>query len=488
VVFLAGSRAYKLKRALQLDYIDASTAGRRHTLCEAEVRVNLRTAPALYLGVAAVTRSQDGTLSIDGAGSPVDWLVVMNRFDQEALFDRLAEAGHVPLPLMSDLAQVVASFHSDAAPRSEFGGRRGMQDVVDGNARGFEEFGTGVLEQSVVQRVMNETVAELGRCSALLETRRQAGFVRHCHGDLHLRNIVLHNDAPTLFDAIEFNDSIACIDVLYDLAFLLMDLWERRLPQHANVVWNRYLAGTGDLEGLPLMRLFLTSRAAIRAKVAATAVHVQTQPEEQEESRSLARAYLDLAGGLLRPPRPCLVAVGGLSGTGKSTVSRALAPFVGAAPGALVLRSDEIRKEMRGVPATETLAAEAYAGDTTNLVYSALTERAQLILRGGYGVIADATFLEPGHRDQIEAAALELDVPFVGFWLNAPSRVLFERLRSRRGDVSDADPAVLRDQLRRDPGPLRWIPLDASLSADRLVQQAMPRLRDVPSDAQPLDM
>src|SRR6266545_136468 len=292
IVFLAGSRAWKLKRAVRLDYIDASTPERRKVLCEKEVQLNRRTAPSLYLGVVAVTREADGSLALGGSGTPVEWVVEMHRFDQDALFDRLAQQGRLDVTMMTRVAAAVATFHRDAAPRRDHGGTAGMRWVVDGNAIGFSKFGSALFEAATVSRVIDDTRRILERSAPLLESRRESGFVRQCHGDLHLRNIVLHNGTPTLFDGVEFNDEIACVDVLYDLAFLLMDLWRRQLPAHANGVWNRYLAETEDLGGIALMPLFLSCRAAIRAKTNATALAVQTDSARGRELQTSAREYL----------------------------------------------------------------------------------------------------------------------------------------------------------------------------------------------------
>ena len=214
--------------------------------------------------------------------------------------------------------------------------------------------------------------------AALLDERRASGFVRQCHGDLHLRNIVLLDGRPTLFDGVEFNDKIACTDVLYDLAFLLMDLWRRGLPRHANAVWNRYLSDTGDLDGLSLLPLFLSCRAAVRAKTSATAARLQPDARRGNELQALAREYLAMAERLLHPPRPCLVAVGGFSGTGKSTLALGLAPSVGAVPGAVVIRSDEIRKRLSGVSPLDRLGPEGYSSEMSERVYATVAERARL--------------------------------------------------------------------------------------------------------------
>jgi aminoglycoside phosphotransferase family enzyme len=220
--------------------------------------------------------------------------------------------------MMPALAHALASFHRDAEPRRDHGGAPGMRWVVEGNASGFAEH-DDVLDPRICEQLTTRTRAELDRHEALLDARRDAGLVRQCHGDLHLRNIVWLDGRPTIFDAVEFNDEIACTDVLYDLAFLVMDLWRRRLPQHANAVWNGDLAQTDDLGGLALMPLFLSCRAAVRAKTSATAARMQSDARQAEELRQLARTYLVLADRFLTPSPPVLVAVGGFSGTGKST-------------------------------------------------------------------------------------------------------------------------------------------------------------------------
>jgi aminoglycoside phosphotransferase family enzyme len=307
VVFLAGSRALKLKRAVRYDYLDFSTAERRRACCEAEVALNRRLAPAIYRGVVAVTRDADGRLALGGAGAPVEWLVDMTRFDEAGLADRLAEAGALPVAAMAALAAAIAAFHEGAALRTDKGGAAGMRWVADGNRASFDEFGDAVFPAAARARLVRDTAGALESASARLDQRRAAGFVRQCHGDLHLRNIVLLEGRPTLFDGVEFNDEIACTDVLYDLAFLLMDLWRRRLPRHANAVWNHYLEAAGGVSGTSLMPLFLSCRAAVRAKTSATAARLQPDVRRKNELQALAREYLAMAEGLLHPPGPSRV-------------------------------------------------------------------------------------------------------------------------------------------------------------------------------------
>jgi uncharacterized protein len=477
VVFLVGERAYKLKRAVKFDYLDFSTPERRQQMCEAEVRLNRRTAPELYRRVLAVTRRADGGLALGGDGAPIDSVVEMNRFDQRGLFDRLAVAGGLQLELMAPLATAIAGFHGSAESRREHGGKAGMAWVIEGNAAGFAEFGRTCLDPAAVSRVIDDSWHELNARAEILERRRDAGFVRQCHGDLHLRNIVLLNGRPTLFDGVEFNDEISCTDVLYDLAFLLMDLWRRRLPRHANAVLNRYLAEAEEWDALCLMPLFLSCRAAVRAKTSATAAaHVHNDDARSGELHATAREYLAMAVRLLHPPRPCLVAVGGVSGSGKSTLAIGLAPAIGSAPGAIVLRSDETRKQLSGVPLLQHLGSEGYSARMSERVYDTLAERAARVLRGGHSVVVDAVFARPADREAIERVAAAESVPFIGLWLDASDSVLVSRVAQRRNDPSDADAGVVHLQRTQETGAVGWPRLDGSGSVAAVRSAARDRL------------
>jgi aminoglycoside phosphotransferase family enzyme/predicted kinase len=472
IVFLAGARAWKLKRAVRYDYLDFSTVERRKAMCDAEVRINRRTAPDLYRGVVPVARQPDGALALGGAGTPVDWVVAMERFDQEGLFDRLAARGSLNLDLMRPLSAAIARFHRAAEPRFDHGGARGMLWVVEGNATGLAEDGAGILDQAGCAELIRHSREEIARHRPRLESRRGSGCVRQCHGDLHLRNIVLIDGHPTLFDGIEFNDEIACTDVLYDLAFLLMDLWRRQLPRHANVVWNGYLSDADELGGIPLLPLFLSCRAAVRAKTSATAANLQADPGRKRELQDLARTYLTMAGELLQPPPACLIAVGGFSGSGKSTLARTLAPLIGTVPGAVVIRSDETRKQLCGVDPFQRLGPEGYTAEVSGRVYATVAHRAGQVVAGGHAAIADAVYARPADREAIERVAAAAQVPFVGLWLDAPEAALIARSAHRRLDASDADAAVIRQQAAQDPGPIAWRRLDASRAPEDVLRTA----------------
>jgi aminoglycoside phosphotransferase family enzyme/predicted kinase len=472
IVWLVGERVYKLKRAVHFDYVDFSSSERRRIACEAEVRLNRRTAPSLYLGVVPVTLEAGGRLALAGRGEPVDWLVEMVRFDQTTLFDRLAERGRLDPGLMEGLADAIARLHDDAERYPTRGGSSGMAWVVEGNVSGLAEQGAGILDAGDVARLTAATRAALAAHAQQLDDRQKRGLVRACHGDLHLRNICLLKGRPTLFDAIEFNDDISCIDVFYDIAFLLMDLWHRDLRAHANVVLNEYLARTKDWDGLGLLPLFLSCRAAVRAKTSATASQMQHDRTDVPVLREASRQYLGLAAQLLQPAPPVLVAIGGLSGSGKSTLARHLAPSIGAAPGAVVVRSDVIRKELLGVPSTTRLGPEGYTSEMNRRVYEVMTTRALAVLTAGHAVVADAVYARSVDRDAIAGVARAAGVPFVGLWIDGPSELLARRLRDRAGDASDATPEVLAQQVRTDCGVLDWNRLDGTQAIEQVVRSA----------------
>ncbi|KJB96276.1 bifunctional aminoglycoside phosphotransferase/ATP-binding protein [Skermanella aerolata] len=449
MVFLTGDRVYKLKRAVSFPYMDYGTREKRAAACEAEVKLNRRTAPSLYLGLAPVLRGAAdgfrlGPLVQRAEGEAEDWLVVMARVDREALFDRMAESGRLDADLMRRLADAVAAFHASAERFTDRGGQAAMRWVVEDNVAELAErpdlFGPDRLA-----RLADLSRVALDRHAGLLDLRRDGGLVRYCHGDLHLRNICLVDGQPTLFDCIEFNDDIAIVDVLYDQAFLLMDLEHRGLRSLANALFNRMLERTGDIGGLVLLPLFLSTRAAVRAKVEASA----------GKDRS-AREYFDHALTAIDPPGPKLVAVGGLSGSGKTTVARMLAPDIGPAPGAVVLRSDAVRKELWGVAETDRLPPEAYAPDMTHRVYAELADRARRIVSAGHGVVVDAVHARIGERAALEDLARRLGVPFRGIWLEAPPEVLIARVEARTGDASDAGESVVRRQLTYALGEISW--------------------------------
>jgi aminoglycoside phosphotransferase family enzyme/predicted kinase len=476
VVFLAGAFAYKIKRAVRLPYLDFSTLEKRRAVCRREVAINKITAPDIYIGVEPIVRRADGTLSISGAGEPVEWAVKMRRFRQAGLFDTLARKGALSKELMAPLAATIADLHARAKPQRGEPGAQNMAHVVRSITASLNN-APPLLDPVAVKNFARTMRTALRAQTALLDERASKGNVRRCHGDLHLQNIVLIEGQPVLFDAIEFDEAIATIDIFYDLAFLLMDLWHRGLKDHANALFNAYLRVGGAreplaaLRGLALMPLFLSARAGVRAMVTLDKMPFVTGAERRKTVGELIE-FFELANTFLHPRRPELIAVGGLSGTGKSTLAAALAPDIGAAPGALVIRSDVERKRLAGVAEKKRLEAGQYSTAATGRVYAALAGKAKTALAAGHSVILDAVFAREDQRGRAEEVAREAGVPFAGVWLEAPDRQLIERVHTRTGDASDADAGIVRQQLTYDTGHISWKRVDASGGPDIVRERA----------------
>lgn len=478
LIFLAGDRVYKLKRAVKLPYLDFSTLDKRAAACEHEIERNRPAAPEIYIGTLPIVRREDGALALGGEGVPVDWVVVMNRFDQAGLFDNLAQKNRLPLAHMTSLAEQVADYHDNATVFRSIDGGASMATTIGRLVRSLYEAGD-VIGLDRAKRFARQIVAELNARNRLLCERARGGHVRLCHGDLHLRNIVLHGDRATLFDAIEFDDRLATTDVLYDLAFLLMDLWHRDLKAHANRCFGSYASKaieTKDLGGLATLPLFLSTRAAVRAVVAIDQLAL-AEPSGRQEHIEEIDAYLSLAMDFLAPAKPVLIAIGGLSGTGKTSVSASLAPRIGRAPGALHLRSDVERKRMAGVDPLARLPQSAYSRSNSDKVYHRLFERAERALKAGQSVIVDAVFQEAAHRRAIEQVAARAQVPFFAAWLVAPQAQLIERVERRKNDASDAGATVVVKQFAKVTRVTCWETIDAAQEIVDVVRQirvAMP--------------
>jgi uncharacterized protein len=461
LVFLAGDRAYKLKRAVKLPYLDFSTAQLRREACAAELALNRRTAPSLYLNLRRLGRDAAGRIGFVDDGPALDWVVVMRRFDQRLLFDALARQGKLDGPLMDALADHIARFHEAADRHLDRGGAAEMAELAELQHRCLAAVQGGGLSGERIDGIFENWRERLETITALLDRRGADGKVRRCHGDLHLRNICLLDGKPALFDCLEFSDALATIDVLFDLAFLLMDLEHLGLAQLANRVMNRYLDRTEEDNGLAAMPFFLSMRAATRAHVTATSVSAARGPGAMEDVAAEARRYLELAHRFLRPEPSRLIAIGGLSGAGKSTVAADLAPERGLRPGARLLRSDVARKLMLGVAPEVRLPAEAYTPEITRRVYDRLRQKASSGLAAGYSVIIDAVSLKPDERRSFADVAAKAGAPFTGLWLEASAEAMTGRIGSRSGDASDATPEILAQQLRQELGALDWIRIDA---------------------------
>ena len=453
-IFLAGDTAFKVKRRVELGYLDYSTLDLRYWALDRELRFNRAAASDIYRAIRKVTRARAGGLELDGDGEVVEYALEMRRFDESYVL--AARPWAVDGKLADALGREVALAHARAELRPLGGGGKALKYTIDSNAKLIRELAPQLGDERV-EALIAATDAEYFRREPLLDARREAGFARQCHADLHLGNILLENGQPVLFDCIEFNDVLSDIDVQYDLAFLLMDLDFRRRRDAAVRVLSAYVDeglrhfGPDLLQGLAALPLMMAVRAGVRT-------HVQAHSGDLEA----ASAYLEAGLRHLAPPPPKLTAVGGLSGSGKSTFARLIAPGLGASPDAVVLRTDEIRKRLLGVAPDASLPATVYSPSFYDEVYERLLSEARLLLAAGRAVVVDATFMQPELRSRVEALGREVGVPFHGVWLEAAPEILAQRIEGREGDASDATVATLRMQLERDVGAISWVRVDAS--------------------------
>ena len=446
LVFLGPDTVWKLKKSVHLAFLDFSSVEARRHFSERELALNAQAAPGLYRDVVPIRRQLDGTLALTAEGPVVDWVLRMARVPAADFLTTIVAESRLDPPLLDAIADAVAAYHQALQPLPN--ARPDMRWIADGNVHSALDAG---LPPDTVQAWGRAITRALDTLTPWLEQRAIDGFVRRAHGDLHLGNVCLWDGKPVLFDALEFDENLATIDLGYDLAFLLMDLEHQVGRAAANRVLNRYVARTGDAALVEALPAFLSMRAMVRAHVAARS----GQPEA-------AQSYLASAIAYLRPAKPIVVAVGGLPGSGKSTLARALAPELGSSPGALVVRSDEIRKRLFGSAPEQRLPQAAYTPKISRQVFEILAETVRQAAAAGHAVVADATFMSAKHRTMVTEAARKTGVSFAGFWLQAPMKELERRVAARTGDASDATVAVLRAAAPHDPGPVDWNPIDAS--------------------------
>jgi len=470
-VFLGGNVALKIKRAVRYDYLDQSSPDLRRALLDRELALNKPTAPMIYRDVVPVTRAADGGLEIDGAGPPVEWVLRMHRFAADCEMTQVAASGRLTDAVAEALGQAVQQFHATCPERQDRGDEL-VRDILDELGRVLPSLESAV-GGGLVHAFLGRARQRLDALGPILRERSALGHVKRVHGDLHLRNLLLIDGRPVLFDALEFDERLATCDVLYDLAFLLMDLCHRGLGRQANVAMTAYLLAAEGAEdtGLSALPLFMSIRAAIRVMVL-----LQTDQATGQTGASSREAwlYLTQAVGHLDDARPVLVAVGGMSGTGKTVLARDLAPEVGLCPGAVHLRTDTERKaQARRVD---------YAPDARRAIYDRMFARAANLLAAGRSVILDGTFLDDRQRSAAKAIAASSGIGFCGLWLTAPLPVLIDRVVSRRGDASDADAAVVRAQSASADAPVQcrhWKTIDAGGTTDMTRAAATAALESV---------
>jgi uncharacterized protein len=453
-VFIGTDTVWKLKKSIKMPFLDFRTRASRAHFLRRELELNSPAAPAIYRDVVGIVRQPDGTMGF-GEGDPIDYVLRMARVPHRDFLDVIASEDRLTADLLDALGDAVSAYHAARPPLYGRDNVELMRRLTAGNARSALQVRLASADVLAWKRQM---MAAIEVRHTWLAARSCDGFVRRCHGDLHLGNICLWDGKPVPFDALEFDEDLGTIDVAYDLAFLLMDLDHHAGRAAANRVMNRYVARTGDTGLAGGLALFLSQRALVRAHVLAAT--------GQDGS-----AYLAAAMAHLEPAEPLTIAIGGLQGTGKSTLARAIAPDFGAAPGALILRSDETRKRLWGVAPEARLPPAAYTKGANTATNDALIEQAQVAAEAGHTVIVDATFLDVEVRRAIAPAGR----PFLGIWLQAPLAVLEQRVAARTGDASDATVGVLRRSAQGDPGAGDWLAVDVTDYAQALetVRQAI---------------
>jgi aminoglycoside phosphotransferase family enzyme/predicted kinase len=452
-VVLTGPYAYKIKKPVNLGFVDFSTLVKLHFFCQEELRLNRRLAPQLYLDVVAIAGTPEHP-RLHGQGAPIEYAVKMVQFAQDTLLSHLIDAGTLHVAHIDHLAQEVSAFHTRIAradPTSRFGTPEVVYQPVQENFRHLFD----AIDDPVRQAHARELEAWCQRTFAAHRldfiARKRDGFVRECHGDLHLGNMILLDDAVVIFDCIEFNDTLRWIDVSSDVAFLIMDLEDRGRPDLAHRFLNGYLEATGDYGLLVPLPFYRTYRALVRAKVAGIRFgQSNLSPAEVQHLREAFGSYLNLAERYTRPSRPQLWITHGLSGSGKTYQTQQLLE----ATGAIRLRSDVERKRLCGLAplerSTGRRARDLYAPDVTQRTYDHLAQQAARVIGAGFTAVVDATFLQRAQRDAFRRLAAQLGVPFMILAFRAHPETLRRRVaqRSAQGvDASEADLAVLQGQL-----------------------------------------
>ena len=446
-VLLTGHDAYKIKKSVDLGFLDFSTLEQRRFFCNEELRLNRRLAPALYLGIVAIGGSVEHP--VFGGEPVIEYAVHMRRFAQSSMMNRMLSRGGVTLEHIDKLAAVIARFHSSlppAAAGSPFCSTTGIQKAAVQNFDQLPRLLTRPDDLVILETVRKASALEFTSCEPLFRLRASAGRVRECHGDLHLGNIALLDDIPTPFDCVEFNASLRWIDVISEISFPVMDLLRRGQSRLAWRLLNAYLEITGDFSGVGVLRFYLGYRAMVRAKIAAIRAVQRGAAGVGKELKSFL-SYIRLAHSCLTCRRPVLIITHGLPGCGKSTFAQIALERLGA----IRIRSDVERKRMFGLgPLDDSKAqtgADVYSEDATRKTYARLKELARELLSAGFPVVVDAAFVLHTEREGFHALAQEMDVPFVIASLQTDVTVMEKRLRQRsilHTDASEADIQVLR--------------------------------------------
>jgi hypothetical protein len=453
-ILLTGQYAYKFRKPVDLGFVDFSTPELRRFDCEEELRLNHELAPELYLGLVTVTGDPDHP-ELNGSGPTLEYAVMMRQFPETMRLDHVAERGELLAEHIDALADRLARFHIQSPSAPQDSGYGDPSEVRRPVLENFSQIGallTDIEQRKKLDEVRRWTEQSLLILQSDFQQRRHDGWIRECHGDLHLGNITLFNDEVTLFDRLEFSPSLRWIDVMSDIAFLLMDLRQRGHHRFAMRLLNRYLEQTGDYLGLGVLRFYLVYRAMVRAKVAI--IQARQRDEQHLDHAGQDREFDHYLHAALEYTRPVssspLIITRGLSGSGKSWLSARLAESLGA----LRLRSDVERKRMFGLQPGDKVPSAVgqgiYQPDISRETYRRLQAAAYMVLDAGCPVLLDATFLDREQRELMHRLAQRCDAPFVILDIRAPASLLRERILARHHenlDASDADLRVLEHQM-----------------------------------------
>ena len=450
-VLLTGDYAYKIKKPLNLGFLDFSTLEKRHHYCTEELRLNQRLAPHLYLEVVNITGNTDAPM-LGGSGAPIEYAVKMRQFPQSAQLDRMVARGELQSSHTDQLAEVIADFHGRIAIAEAdtlYGQPAQVHQPVIENFEQIRPHLTSAIDIGQLEKLRAWSDAEFHRHEEIFQHRKNNRFIRECHGDMHLGNMALLKGSITLFDCLEFNENLRWIDVISDIAFLIMDLDSRT---HSMLAWrflNAYLQGTGDYTGLRVLRYYLVYRALVRAKVACIRL-AQTEASQQHTVYQQYKNYANLAEGYTQHNNTPLIITHGLSGSGKTTHTQSLLESLGA----IRLRSDVERKRLANLPpqtrSSSGISTGLYAAAASQRTYDYLADMAHTVIQSGYPAIIDAAFLKQEQRDLFHHLADSMKVPFIILDYQAPEAMLRTRIAQRMHegrDASDADLAVLEHQL-----------------------------------------
>ncbi|MCQ2965362.1 MAG: AAA family ATPase [Alphaproteobacteria bacterium] len=465
-LFMTGDLVYKLKRGVKYPYVDYSTVEKRKKACENEKRLCDLWAPGLSHGVYPIRLTSKGYRVGNVpplGGEIVDYLFVMKEFPEDMLFDRLTDRGDLDRFEMMDTAERIYEMHKSAKivedrdPVEIIKGR-----IVENNAM-IRCFVPSIFDAEDVDELENLQIKALNEVKDLLYKRGTEGKIRYCHGDLNLRNIAMYNGKVTLFNPIEFYDDLVKIDTLYDFAFLLVDMESKGLRRLVSILFNHYMSLSGDWDGVLALPLFLSCRAAVNAYVfAERSSEIMDKPASNLMANRAYEQFV-LAKRFLKQEKPILVACGGLSGSGKSRISREAAPYIGNPIGAVILRDDVIRKNLLKIDLEDYIPTDTYTDDQENLVFKTICEQCVQILKNGQSVVVDALFHNEKQRELIEKIARDLHIKFQGIWVDAPIEIRKERVMKRLRNPSDVkSPEELDAQLNIDVGYINWEKIDTS--------------------------